>query len=152
MQMPPGVQYPPGFNFPPGVVPAPGSASSAFVAPGVGVPGVMAGGPQAGLPSRPGVPAFPPPAGLPNINFNAPIIRLGTSTSKSQSQSGGTAPQSTPAHSSTSKASTREGGLLSRESASSFVAPTPEEQIKSVFVGSLPPNFEDDWVEQILKV
>ncbi|KAF3941469.1 hypothetical protein ABW19_dt0209705 [Dactylella cylindrospora] len=156
MQMPPGMQLPPGFSYPPGTNP-PAAVPPNFSAPGVApVPGIVPHAAQANLPARPGVPAFPPPASLPNINFSAPIIRLGTSSTKPQSATG-SGSQSQAAGSghatsgSKSASNQNSGSGLSRESASSFVAPTIDEQIKSVFVGSLPPAFEDEWIERILK-
>ncbi|EPS38786.1 hypothetical protein H072_7452 [Dactylellina haptotyla CBS 200.50] len=156
MQIPPGMQMPPGFSFPPGVNPT-GSAPPNFIAPGVApVPGITPHNTQANAPNRPGVPAFTPPAGLPNINFNAPIIRLGTVSTKQQPLPG-TVSHTQPTGSSHLASASKtplnlaSGVSLSRDSASGFMPPTLDEQVKSVFVGSLPPLFDDEWIERILK-
>src|SRR4051812_8457116 len=79
---------PPGFGFPPGMAPPPGTTGypPGMAPPGLGsAPGMAPPGTsQANMAQRPGVPSFVPPSNLPNINFNAPIIRLGTSATKSQ--------------------------------------------------------------------
>ncbi|KAK6496526.1 hypothetical protein TWF481_002540 [Arthrobotrys musiformis] len=150
---PPGVQMPPGFSFPPGVNPSsPGPPN--FTAPGV--PGSTHHSAQSNGPNRPGIPTFSPPSSLPNINFNAPIIRLGTASTKQQPLPSGASHQQSPglAHPSpSSKAPLNQASNSSaaRESASGFIPPTFDEQLKSVFVGSLPSSFEDQWVERILK-
>ncbi|KAK7420531.1 hypothetical protein QQX98_002730 [Neonectria punicea] len=66
---------PPGMAPPPGLGPPPGMSS----APGMAPPGVQqSSATQANRPS--GLPPnFQAPANMPNINFNAPVIRLGTS-------------------------------------------------------------------------
>ncbi|EWC44101.1 hypothetical protein DRE_07158 [Drechslerella stenobrocha 248] len=155
--MPPGVSLPPGFSFPQVVNPA-GPAPPGFAAPGVApVPGLTPHTVQANLPNRPGVPAFPPPASLPNINFNAPIIRLGTASTKQPAQSGiSSHSQPTvsahPTQHSKASGSHNSSSSLSREPASGFIPPTVDEQVKSVFVGSLPSFLADEGVERILKV
>ncbi|RVD90005.1 uncharacterized protein DFL_000988 [Arthrobotrys flagrans] len=153
MQAPPGVQMPPGFGFPPGINPA-GSGPPNFAAPGV--PGSTPHSAQANVPNRPGIPAFSPSASLPNINFNAPIIRLGTASTKQQPLPAGSSHQQSPglAHpppSSKAPLNQTPNSSSARESASSFIPPTVDEQIKSVFVGPLPPLLEDQWIERILK-
>ncbi|PTD03702.1 U1 snRNP-associated protein usp107 [Fusarium culmorum] len=77
---------PPGMAPPPGLGPPPGMSS----APGMAPPGVQQSSAQqanrpSGLP-----PSFQAPANMPNINFNAPVIRLGTSQQgKSGAPTGG---------------------------------------------------------------
>ncbi|KAJ6264273.1 LOW QUALITY PROTEIN: hypothetical protein Dda_0417 [Drechslerella dactyloides] len=157
VQMSPGMPLPPGFGFPPGVNPG-GPVPQNFAAPGVApIPGIAPHTAQASLPNRPGVPAFSPPASLPNINFNAPIIRLGTASTKqlaAPTTSSHSQPTASAHQNQSSKSSTAQnpGSSLSREPASAFIPPTVDEQIKSVFVGSLPPLFPDEWIERILKV
>lgn len=97
---------------------------------------------QANRPS--GLPAsFQPPPNLPNINFNAPVIRLGS-----------TAPPAKPAPASdrrdahTPTSATRPGlgmdrGLEQsraqlRESMQSLVPPTNEERLRTIFLHKLP--------------
>src|SRR5438876_317489 len=60
---------------------APPGMAAPGVAPPPGIPGMPQ--PQLQQPGRPGAlpPSFQTPTNLPNINFSAPIIRLGTSSS-----------------------------------------------------------------------
>ncbi|RDA96163.1 hypothetical protein CP533_1675 [Ophiocordyceps camponoti-saundersi (nom. inval.)] len=68
--LPPGVGAPPpGLGPPMGMSPAPGVSAP----PGTSPPNAQQANRPGGLP-----PTFQPPANMPNINFNAPIIRLGT--------------------------------------------------------------------------
>ncbi|PFH63146.1 hypothetical protein XA68_17255 [Ophiocordyceps unilateralis] len=68
--LPPGMgAAPPGLGPPPGMPPAPGMPAP----PGMSPPNPNQANRPGGLP-----PNFQPPPNLPNINFNAPIIRLGT--------------------------------------------------------------------------
>ncbi|EJT72159.1 hypothetical protein GGTG_09026 [Gaeumannomyces tritici R3-111a-1] len=70
-----GAGGPPGMIPPPGLGPPPGMSSAPGMAPPPGMPPPN-NNPQANRPS--GLPgSFQPPANLPNINFNAPVIRLG---------------------------------------------------------------------------
>ncbi|KAF2684352.1 hypothetical protein K458DRAFT_366687 [Lentithecium fluviatile CBS 122367] len=79
----PGFNRPPGYGgSPPGMAPPPGLApppgTSTPTAPGVAPPGVHYNGPPPLGGPRPLPSGFQPPAGMPNINFSAPVIRLGT--------------------------------------------------------------------------
>ncbi|KAJ1333072.1 RNA-binding protein 25 [Microdochium nivale] len=74
---PPGMAAPPGLAGPPPGMSAPGTAAP----PGLPQPNIAQH--QANRPS--GLPnSFQAPPNLPNINFNAPVIRLGTSAPKPQ--------------------------------------------------------------------
>lgn len=84
------------------------------------------------------MPGFAPPANLPNINFNAPIIRLGTSVTRQN-------PLPTQ-----SSSSGKMGGGMGRE-INELLPPTVEEQLKTVFVGGIPKGMDDEWMERILK-
>ena len=151
--MPPGMV--PGFGFPPGVG-APG-------APGIPPPPGMSAPP--GVMHPPGVPlsaaarpGFVPPANLPNINFSAPIIRLGTSNSRTGSISaegrggpGGGAGKGGDS----SKGGSGSGGLSFMRGGpdiDALVPPTQEEGLKTIFVGGIPKDLNDEWLERILKV
>ncbi|RDA87012.1 hypothetical protein CP532_6710 [Ophiocordyceps camponoti-leonardi (nom. inval.)] len=68
--LPPGVgAAPPGLGAPMGMAPAPGVSAP----PGTSPSNAQQANRPGGIP-----PSFQPPANMPNINFNAPIIRLGT--------------------------------------------------------------------------
>lgn len=135
----PGV-VPPGFGMPPGTMSAPGMPPP----PGLGAPGTGAppGTHAASMGARPGMPGFTPPANLPNINFNAPIIRLGTSVTRQNPL---------PTQNAAAAAKAAAAGAAARE-ATELVPPTAEEQLKTVFVGGLPAGMEDEWIERILRV
>ncbi|KXJ88225.1 hypothetical protein Micbo1qcDRAFT_138577 [Microdochium bolleyi] len=76
----PGGAAPPGMAAPPGLGPPPGMSAPGTGAP-PGLPQPVVAQHQANRPS--GLPnSFQAPPNLPNINFNAPVIRLGTSTPK----------------------------------------------------------------------
>lgn len=83
---PPGMAPPPGLGLPPGMSSAPG------MAPPPGVQQLHPNNPiQANRPA--GIPpSFQPPAKLPNINFNAPVIRLGSMSSSLPNKPGGGPP------------------------------------------------------------
>lgn len=74
---PPGFGGFPGQN-PPSMGAPPGMAPPGVAAPGTGIaPGMQASSPTGNRPG--GLPSnFQPPPNMPNINFNAPVIRLGT--------------------------------------------------------------------------
>src|SRR5690606_30764509 len=93
--------------------------------------------PQAML--RPGMPGFVPPANMPNINFNAPIIRLGT-TAK------GTA------YAAPVMGKSASGPQFVRETILDLQPPTEEEQVRNIFIGSIPKDFDDVWMEKIVRV
>lgn len=133
--MPPGMPGAPGMSGPPGMPPPPG----------VGAPGTSAppGTVQANMPARPGMPGFVPPANLPNINFNAPIIRLGTSVTRQNP---------VPTASSQGIKAGLSTAQLARDAAADLAPPTVEEQLKTVFVGAIPKEVDDDWMERLLRV
>jgi len=108
--------------------------------PGIGAPGTGAppGTQQANMGARPGIAGFAPPANLPNINFNAPIIRLGTSVTRQNPL---------PIQSS---AASKAASSMARE-VNELLPPTVEEQLKTVFVGGIPKGVDDEWMERILK-
>ncbi|KAK7553745.1 hypothetical protein IWX49DRAFT_408338 [Phyllosticta citricarpa] len=139
---PPGMAPPPGMGAPPGMMP-----------PGMSAPPGMQQS-QSPLPTRPGnlPPNFAPPAGMPNINFNAPVIRLGTTgPGTKDDRKGGAEPQS---------AGGRRPGLggdyrgvdSQRQQRESIVLqpPTKEEIARTIFVGSIPETVSNDDLERIL--
>ncbi|KAF2805540.1 uncharacterized protein BDZ99DRAFT_107062 [Mytilinidion resinicola] len=124
---------PPGMGAPPGM-PAPGTAAP---------PGMAQA--QGSLPGRPaGLPLnFQPPANMPNINFNAPVIRLGTSGPTRQDSSGGRRESAADPGS----AGGRRGlgheyrgadrGFQMREPVASLNPPTREEIARTIFVNNI---------------
>ena len=125
-------------------------------APGVGpAPGMQHANSQ--QPGRPGFPPnFQPPANMPNINFSAPVIRLGTSGP--MKPIGGDVGRR---DSNMESRSTRPGlgagqGMEAqrqavRDSMMSLVPPTKEEIVRTIYVGGITEGAGgDDSVERIL--
>ncbi|PWY74545.1 hypothetical protein BO94DRAFT_538707 [Aspergillus sclerotioniger CBS 115572] len=134
---------------PPGMAPPPG-----MVAPGTTPPPGMqpANAQQTGRPAFP--PNFQPPPNMPNINFSAPVIRLGTS---------GPSKSATPdTNKERSEASGRRTGLGStslesqrqnvRDAMMQLQPPTREEIVRTLFVGGITEGVGgDEGVERILR-
>ncbi|KAK4238554.1 HAUS augmin-like complex subunit 6 N-terminus-domain-containing protein [Achaetomium macrosporum] len=121
---PPGMSSAPGMAPPPGVQP-PSSAS------------------QANRPS--GLPAsFQPPPNLPNINFNAPVIRLGATMGAAKpgsSLTGDRKDSHTPTSGRPGLGSDRgveQSRAQMRENMQSLVPPTTEERLRTIFVHKIP--------------
>ena len=128
--------------------------------PGVGMaPGMQQSNSQ--QPGRSGFPPnFQPPANMPNINFSAPVIRLGTTgPMKSSTPLGG---DSGRRESNLDSRSARPGlgagqGMEAqrqavRESMMQLVPPTKEEILRTIFVGGITEGAGgDDGVERILQ-
>lgn len=149
---------PPGF--PGGFPGAPGGTASMGAPPGMSAPGV---GPAPGMdqanlqqPHRPGgFPAnFQPPANMPNINFSAPVIRLGT-TGPSKPLTGGDSGRrdsersGRPGIGSQSQDTQRQGA---RDTMVSLVPPTKDEIARTIFVGGITEGTGgDDGMERILQ-
>lgn len=125
--------------------------------PGVSAPGTA---PPPGMqqtnaqqPGRPGFPSnFQPPPNMPNINFNAPVIRLGTSgPSKSTTPEGGKERGG--------ESGGRRAGLGSesqrqnaRDAMMQLQPPTKEEIVRTIFVGGITEGTGgDEGVERILR-
>ncbi|KAI9775875.1 MAG: hypothetical protein M1839_000749 [Geoglossum umbratile] len=145
-------------------MPPPGM-SAPGVAPPPGIPGM----PQSQL-QQPGRPAalpasFQTPTNLPNINFSAPIIRLGTSSTKpSTPVSGGGLGRKDGSGDAMSGGGGRagvgggHGGMEQqrqavRESMMALVPPTKEEVLRTIFVGNIKNDIvSDEEVERVLRV
>ncbi|CEL01183.1 Putative Rbm25 protein [Aspergillus calidoustus] len=136
------------YGAPPGMGPPPGMA-----APGTAPPGMQQANAQ--QPGRPGgfPPNFQPPPNMPNINFSAPVIRLGTS---------GPAKSSTPDISKDrGDGPGRRPGLGSslesqrqnvRDAMMQLQPPTREEIVRTIFVGGITEGVGgDEGVERILR-
>ncbi|KAL3428500.1 u1 snrnp-associated protein [Phlyctema vagabunda] len=146
---PPGMGPPPGMGAPPGMS-APGTAPP---------PGVQqANNVQSSRPS--GLPAsFQGPPNMPNINFSAPVIRLGTGPSKPTTPTVGGRRESQ--NDAASGGGARPGlgaerGMEQqrqalRDSMMSLVPPTKEEIVRTIFVGGITDGAGgDDGIERIL--
>ncbi|KAL5343880.1 hypothetical protein BJX70DRAFT_351975 [Aspergillus crustosus] len=134
---------------PPGMAPPPGMAAPGTAPPGIQQANAQQPGRPAGFP-----PNFQPPPNMPNINFSAPVIRLGTSgpsksatpdTSKDRGEGGG-----------------RRAGLGSsnlesqrqnmRDAMMQLQPPTREEILRTIFVGGITEGVGgDEGVERILR-
>ena len=129
---------------PPGMVP-PGMSAA---------PGMQQA--NAAQPGRPGgfPPNFQPPANMPNINFSAPVIRLGTTgPNKSSTPLGGDSGrrdgQDRPGRPGLGQDSQRQGG---RDQPVALVPPTKDEIARTIFVGGITEGAGgDDGVERILR-
>jgi len=131
------------------IAPAPGMA-----APGIGAaPGMQQQ--EAHQPGRPGPfpPNFQPPVNMPNINFSAPVIRLGTSGPSKPDLLGGRDDR---------ERGGRRSGLgagmgsdfrgAERDRMTSVQAQTKEEIIKTIFVGGITEGTGgDEGIERILR-
>ncbi|KAL4880736.1 hypothetical protein BJY04DRAFT_207917 [Aspergillus karnatakaensis] len=135
---------------PPGMAPPPGMA-----APGTAPPGMQQANAQ--QPGRPGgFPAnFQPPPNMPNINFSAPVIRLGTSgPSKSATpdigkERGGDGAGRRAGLGSSSLESQRQNV---RDAMMQLQPPTRDEILRTIFVGGITEGVGgDDGVERILQ-
>ncbi|KAI9821194.1 MAG: hypothetical protein M1827_003928 [Pycnora praestabilis] len=151
---------PSGMGGPPGMGP-PGTA-----APGVALPPGMQQS-NASQPGRPGglPPNFQQPPNMPNINFSAPVIRLGTSglgkpsTPLGGSQGGrkDSSVDLMPAGGSRPGLGASHGGMEQqrqalRESMMALVPPTKEEMVRTIFVGGITEGVGgDEGVERILR-
>ncbi|KIX02822.1 uncharacterized protein Z518_08765 [Rhinocladiella mackenziei CBS 650.93] len=133
---------------PPGMAPPPG-----VTAPGMGAPpGIQQQ--EAHQPGRPGAfpPNFQPPVNMPNINFSAPVIRLGTSGPSKPDNLGGRDDR---------ERSGRRAGLGSgmgsdfrgeRDRITQVQPQTKEEIIKTIFVGGITEGTGgDEGIERILR-
>lgn len=121
-------------------------------APGMAPPGVQSANSasQANRPS--GLPAsFQPPPNLPNINFNAPVIRLG-STSLPQKPSLGPGRRESDAPPSAggnrpglgAERGIEQSRAALRESMQALQPPTQEERLKTIFLHKIPASLGDD--------
>ncbi|KAJ5171467.1 uncharacterized protein N7500_004250 [Penicillium coprophilum] len=134
------------YGAPPGMAPPPGMAAPGTAAP----PGLQQANTHPG--SFP--PNFQPPANMPNINFSAPVIRLGTSgPAKPAAQESG--------RDRGSDAPGRRGGLGSmgmdtqrhgRDTMMQLQPPTRDEIVRTLFIGGITEGAGgDDGIERILR-
>ncbi|EFY96300.1 RNA recognition motif (RRM) superfamily protein [Metarhizium robertsii] len=169
--MPPGYggygAPPPGRNAPPGlgttttldancegvltlddIGPPPGMAAP----PGMGAPPGMqqANAPQSGRPG--GLPAsFQAPANMPNINFNAPVIRLGTSTPTTEGGRGDRSQASGGRPGLGMERGSDQGRGAARESVQVLIPPTADEKLRTIMLHQIPDGIQgDEGVQKLL--
>ncbi|PSN69159.1 hypothetical protein BS50DRAFT_572321 [Corynespora cassiicola Philippines] len=146
---PPGMyNRPPGYGGTPPVVPG----AQGMAAPGAGpalppgAPPVSAYGAPAAMGGRPNIPAGWPsgmPANMPNINFNAPVIRLGTSGQSRGGADGGRRDNGPPnARRGLGMDSGHDSGR--RDQPAVLVPPTREEVARTAYVCSIPEGIGGD--------
>ncbi|KAI0016902.1 hypothetical protein F4780DRAFT_757646 [Xylariomycetidae sp. FL0641] len=132
----PGANGPPGMSSAPGLGPPPGmSAPGTAPPPGVQQPPINQANRPSGLPSN-----FQAPPNMPNINFNAPVIRLGTIAGKPATPGlPGRKDSETPSSAGPRPGLGMERGLdqtrqAIRENMQALVPPTKEEIVRTIFV------------------
>ncbi|KAM0304012.1 hypothetical protein HYE67_004102 [Fusarium culmorum] len=156
---PPGMAPPPGLGahdhnqpyYPSNIFPGPPPGMSS--APGMAPPGVQQSSAQqanrpSGLP-----PSFQAPANMPNINFNAPVIRLGTSQQgKSGAPTGGRdmpGPNGGRPGLGMERGMDRDRGA--REAPQVLVPPTNEEKLRTIFIHQISEGVGgDDGIQRLL--
>ncbi|OIW28658.1 hypothetical protein CONLIGDRAFT_598260, partial [Coniochaeta ligniaria NRRL 30616] len=136
---PPGLGPPPGMSSAPGLAPPPGVHQSNM-------------GAQANRPS--GIPAsFQPP---PNINFNAPVIRLGSTAPPMKSSTPTPGRKETESFSTARPSQGNDRNLEQsrqqvRDSMQALVPPTNEERLRTVFLHKIPEGVGgDEGIERLL--
>ncbi|KAI0132818.1 hypothetical protein BJ170DRAFT_718965, partial [Xylariales sp. AK1849] len=127
---------PPGMSAPPGLGPPPGMSAPGMAPPGVQQPSVNQANRPSGLPSN-----FQAPPNMPNINFNAPVIRLGTLPAKPSTPGLPGRKDSDAPHSAGPRAGLgmERGGIdqtrqAIRDNMQALVPPTKEEMVRTMFV------------------
>ena len=126
-----------------------------MAAPGTAAPPGLAQA-NAQQPSRPGgfPPNFQPPANMPNINFSAPVIRLGTSGPSKSEPLGGRDDRERGGRRAGlgSDRYTDSGRQSGRENAAQLQPSTKEEIIRTIFVGGITEGAGgDEGIERILR-
>lgn len=112
------------------------SGSSCLHCPTSGAPGLA---PGLSTPAGANTPLIPP-----NFNFNAPVIHFG------QTLSGATT-ISTPQPSAVPVIPVARP-VVFREAEGPRLAPSTEDQLHTVFVGGIPEDLSDEWMERITRV
>ncbi|KAH6894622.1 hypothetical protein B0T10DRAFT_480870 [Thelonectria olida] len=131
---PPSMAPPPGLGAPPGMSSAPGMAP-----PGVQQSSATQANRPSGLP-----PNFQAPANMPNINFNAPVIRLGRGDDRSGSSGGGRQGLGMERGSDRDRAAARDAMQV-------LVPPTNEEKLRTIFIHQIPEGVgSDEGMEKLL--
>ncbi|CAJ2513984.1 Uu.00g021030.m01.CDS01 [Anthostomella pinea] len=135
----PGANGPPGMSSAPGLGPPPGmSAPGTAPPPGVQHPSMHQANRPSGLPS-----SFQAPANMPNINFNAPVIRLGNLSGKPATPGlPGRKDSETPTSAGPRAGIGMDRGLdqtrqAIRDNMQSLAPPTKEEIVRTIFVNGI---------------
>ncbi|KAG6055391.1 hypothetical protein E4U17_003006 [Claviceps sp. LM77 group G4] len=148
---PPGMNAPPGLGAPPGMAAPPGMSAP---------PGMQqANAPQSGRPG--GLPAnFQAPANMPNINFNAPVIRLGTTAPSAEGGRGDRT--QAPGHGGMGGGGGGRSGHgmergseqsrgAARDAVQSLIPPTSDERLRTIMLYQIPDGVRgDDGVQKLL--
>ncbi|PTB64908.1 hypothetical protein BBK36DRAFT_1170573 [Trichoderma citrinoviride] len=133
---PPSMMLTPGPSGPPpGMSPAPGMAPP----PGIQQANVPQANRPSGLP-----PAFQAPTNMPNINFNAPVIRLGTGASGGGGRSDDRPSQSGGRAGLGMERGSEQGRMAARESMQTLLPPTNDEKLRTIFLHQLPEGIGGD--------
>ncbi|KAI0484834.1 hypothetical protein GGR56DRAFT_615732 [Xylariaceae sp. FL0804] len=149
----PGANGPPGMPSAPGLGPPPGmSAPGTAPPPGVQQPISNQANRPSGLPSN-----FQAPANMPNINFNAPVIRLGTISGKPATPNvPGRRDSEMPGSAGPRPGVGMERGLdqtrqAIRENMQSVVPPSKEDIVRTIFVHGITGGMGgNDGIEKVL--
>ncbi|KAI1849981.1 hypothetical protein JX266_004360 [Neoarthrinium moseri] len=145
---------PPGMSTPPGLGPPPGMSAPGMAPPGVQQPNINQANRPSGLPSN-----FQAPSNMPNINFNAPVIRLGTLPPKPAATGFPSRSDSeTPKSAGPRPGLGVERGMdqtrqAIRDNMQALVPPTKEEIVRTMFVqGSMDGIGGNKGIEEILNI
>ncbi|KAL1967044.1 hypothetical protein VTN77DRAFT_3568 [Rasamsonia byssochlamydoides] len=136
---------------PPGMGPPPGMSAPGMAAPGTAPPPGM----QQANAQQPGRPAgfppnFQPPPNMPNINFNAPVIRLGTSGPSKSAMSEGKERETSGRRAGLGAGT--ESQRQTRDAMMQLTPPTKDEILRTIFVGGITEGTGgDEGVERILR-
>lgn len=98
--------------------------------------------PQANRPS--GLPPFQAPTNMPNINFNAPVIRLGTGASAGGGRSDDRPAQSGGRAGLGMERGSDQGRMAARESMQTLLPPTSDEKLRTIFLHQIPEGLGGD--------
>ncbi|KAM4058832.1 PWI domain-containing protein [Hirsutella rhossiliensis] len=133
---------PPGFggygSLPPGMgAPPPGLGMAP--PPGVAQPSTQPASRAAGLPS-----GFQPPANMPNINFNAPVIRLGTGASGSGGRGDGPSAPSGGRPGMGMERGGDQGRDRARDVPQILTPPTSDEKLRTIIIHQMPDGLGGD--------
>lgn len=103
--------------------------------------------------ARGGAPASFQPPNLPNINFNAPVIRLGTTGPDRGGNDRGDGPRQSGGGSRPGLGMDRghdQGRSSNRDVAQVLIPPTAEEKLRTIFISEIPEGVGADGIQKIL--
>lgn len=124
----------------------------------------FSGAPPPGVPARPGMPqgmqanapqggrggpgSFQPP-NIPNINFNAPVIRLGT-TGPAGGNERSDGPRQSGGRPGLGMERSQDGRPSNREVSQVLIPPTAEEKLRTIFIHEIPDGVGGDGIQKLL--